>query len=1196
MRKRMEDQDVAMHALQIRHVEELKSIQSRNAESENRTNIVITEQANQLQMYKAEMTQKNQTLRKLEDECSRLRIDGSQHESKIEAMNSEMTELHGAMASLHGEMSVLQRELDDAQMVASASSKSLESLQKTFSENFAELEALRKDKQESDREFAKLEQHLADTTATLKSLSYENKTRIEGLVAERENLQSTLLKKEVKLKQATATNQELNSHLGKLHADVMGIKQEYVRLEEESARRVELSAEETGKLREALQHAEELNTRTTKQMIEAREENASLAAELTAQKAKFENMASDSRKLMKRIDRVETEKQDILIELSNKAQVSKELQSSLDALQEKYAQAMEKVEKERHQYKELETNYRSKESEIRHLQNQMADKDEKNVALERQLNEEIKLKEHAIESNRTQQKESANRIVESSQKNSKLAGDLTSAQEEISTLRTKLEEALNRVRTCEMERDELKAKSAVANKRLQELEDTIEENHARLDASDAEIEELKAAVKSQTERSSAEKAELKEVHQRALQALKTSHQAAIEDMEAAASTMKKHSEVNLEKALAKAREGFQRQLEEIQAARQRENSDARNRLSTLGNAMEGLQKELREESSKNSSLTEEMAVLRELVENGGGEAEERLARVEKERAKEKQRLESSLSDTKEQLNGANEAIVQLQHQVSSLKEELSAERELKTSTQQALKKAKEKLRLSESSSESAVNEASSLKKQIKDVERRYASQIASKEEEIQRVSRRNEVLSEAVSRLTHMNSAGGTPSANGEASYGFVNRGGGVYAMSYDQHQQTLESSHARGGSDYHDSQRLSPIQGGPNSYTGRGGLDDDSSVYNAPNITAPPPEPSLRSHASTGTLRSASATVRTPTRADSAAARANSAHNLKSTYSQQPGGRNQQGNMDSYMSPRHAMSPRATPGSPLGRPVDDVSSSLLRVQKALESRRSNSTPRGGLRASASTSDVGGRSPRASMGESQRRDRSSPAGTRNGGAFTNSEANRPIRAEYDAAYAQSAQLVQQDELFSPSRKRDNTSRPMSPTIANRPPPNIEFDYGPDFSQHTGPLSSKSRVPQLDIGKGGKSTPKGKVSKSVAESEEQDAFDVDSSARCEDGLGGLSNRSGESTSSRDSAGSYSRKIRDAVELGRDNQFMSSADKKRAGSASAAMGGSHTDRSEISRHQKAEATKRVYSAPPEKVNLSRVIKASRKTSKD
>ena len=139
----------------------------------------------------------------------------------------------------------------------------------------------------------------------------------------------------------------------------------------------------------------------------------------------------------------------------------------------------------------------------------------------------------------------------------------------------------------------------------------------------------------------------------------------------------------------------------------------------------------------------------------------------------------------------------------------TAERELKASNQQALKKAKEKLRSLEGSSDASSSEVAALKKQLKDTERKFSSQLASKEEEIQRVSRRNEVLSEAVSRLTQMNSVGGTPSAaNGEGGYGFTNKGG---YMSYDQHQQSMETSSSRlpSGSEYYESQRLSPISGG---------------------------------------------------------------------------------------------------------------------------------------------------------------------------------------------------------------------------------------------------------------------------------------------------------------------------------------------------------------------------------------------------
>ena len=1182
-----------MHAAESKHVEELQLQQKRHAESESRSHVVIAEQENQLQMYKSELSQKNQSLRRLEDDCSRHRIEGGQYESKIEAMSTELAELHGAMASLHGELSVLQRELEDAQREAKTAQQELSALRKTCAENNKELQELRREKGESDKDFATLEQRLADTTAKFNSLSYETTSRIEGLVAERESLQTALLKKEVKLKQQVTTNQELNTHLGKLHADVMGIKEEYVKLEEESAKRVDFLSEELAKLRNNLQTSEELNARLTSQMASAKDESAQLLQELKSQQSQIESMTADSRKLVKRVERVETEKADILMELTNRATVSKELQASLDALQEKFSLSTEKAEKERHAHRELETNFRSKEAEIRQLQNQLADREERAVALERQLNEEVKLKEHAIEANRAQQKDSANRIVESSQKNSKLSGELSSLQEEFSSLKAKADETANRLRTCEMERDELKGKHSVASKRVQELEDVVEMDMARLDASDSEIEELKQAIKAAGDKAKTDKAAMQEAHQHELQALKVSHQGVIDDMEAAGVAAKKHADAHLEKSLAKARETFQRQLEEIQNARHREASEARNRLSTLGSAMEGLQRELREESSKNAALREELCVLRDLVETGGSEAEERLKHVEKERSKEKLRLETSLADMKDQLHGAKEGMAQLTHQVAALREELSAERELKISSQQALKKAKEKLRHVEGSSESVSNEAETLRKQLKDTERRCSSQLAAKEEEIQRVTRRNEVLSEAVSRLTQMSSSGGTPAAgNGEGSYGFT-RGAG-YPSIYDQHQhhqsmtEHSETDYGSSMSSHYDS--CVGNQAAPSTPGSRRGLDAESSLYQAPNISAPPPEPSHRLTGVGSTLRSSSATVRTPTRRENSSSmgRAASANSLKASY---PHGQQQQAQPhDSFLSPRGSGSPRATPSSPLGRPVEDVSSSLLRVQRALETRRSASTPRGGLRSASSASNILQTSPRGSIGSASgaQRDRRSPSGFRNTSVFSGSEANRPIKAEYDAAYAHSSQAVLSNELFSPSRRRETMSNPSSPISGTfRAPPDIEFDLGPTAADAIAPPSSnQSRVPQLDIRK---SSSKGNDS---VQGEHNEAFDVDS------GRGAVSNRSIESTSSRDSSGSYSKRIRDAVEMGKETQLAASParssskaeNKKRQTSSN---GGSKTERmnSDGNRQKRAESAKRAYSAPPEKPGISRVIKTSR-----
>ena len=89
------------------------------------------------------------------------------------------------------------------------------------------------------------------------------------------------------------------------------------------------------------------------------------------------------------------------------------------------------------------------------------------------------------------------------------------------------------------------------------------------------------------------------------------------------------------------KEKHKQELEDLQVHRQQDAEIHKTRLATLAKAMEDLQVELREETSKNATMTQELSVLKELAEVGSAEAQERVQYVERDRARERARLGGS---------------------------------------------------------------------------------------------------------------------------------------------------------------------------------------------------------------------------------------------------------------------------------------------------------------------------------------------------------------------------------------------------------------------------------------------------------------------------------------------------------------------------------------------------------------------------
>jgi hypothetical protein len=105
-------------------------------------------------------------------------------------------------------------------------------------------------------------------------------------------------------------------------------------------------------------------------------------------------------------------------------------------------------------------------------------------------------------------------------------------------------------------------------------------------------------------------AALATTHEREIIALTAKMDVAVEERSVAEALARKQADQQLERALAAAKQSHTDQLSDMQALIQRQNQDAKNKMSSLAKAMEGLQNELREESNKNSILMQEISVLR----------------------------------------------------------------------------------------------------------------------------------------------------------------------------------------------------------------------------------------------------------------------------------------------------------------------------------------------------------------------------------------------------------------------------------------------------------------------------------------------------------------------------------------------------------------------------------------------------------
>jgi chromosome segregation ATPase len=151
-----------MKAKEDKCAEELKNQELVFAKVRHDFNSTTDGLRKQVGTYEDEVQAKSHSMRRLEDECSKLRVSAGQFESQLAARGSELASLESAMASLHGELSVLQRELDAAESISKQLGEEVLVARETARVATEEGVALRRERGESEQARGEIELQLSE--------------------------------------------------------------------------------------------------------------------------------------------------------------------------------------------------------------------------------------------------------------------------------------------------------------------------------------------------------------------------------------------------------------------------------------------------------------------------------------------------------------------------------------------------------------------------------------------------------------------------------------------------------------------------------------------------------------------------------------------------------------------------------------------------------------------------------------------------------------------------------------------------------------------------------------------------------------------------------------------------------------------------------------------------------------------------
>ncbi len=706
------------------------------------------------QKHAQDIDVKASMLRNLEEENVRSKVHSDEARTRLEAFTHETAELHSAMASLHGEIAAQQRELDEAKERDQRNARQKKELNVRLDEKEAELGRLKGDRRNLEARVTDMEKKLNDAAMRDDQVQQEGKTQVDALVRERDNVSGSLAKMSHKLRQQTETSKELNSAMNRMRIELSNAQESSVR---ESAR-AEAAIRDVQSLQIVVSSLERSKTEADAMVQRMEQDKLGVGSDLTQANERIASLLAEQRKLTASTDKLERQRTELTVELSCRSKELEGLKKNHEAAQVDLEDARARYDTERLGKERALERIGGLEGDLDRAKSELREHVENIESQARQLRESERMREQALETSRAQQRENANRIIEFSQKNAKLSSELSSKDDEIQALRRTRQDEHSRGVESSKERDDAKNQYLATKVRLQALEDEHELSVAKYEASKAENDQLRQHLKQEIKTREATITELLEKHDETVAQLTSRLEAEAEEKASIAEATRKQTEEKLNRAIAKEKENHKEQLSLLDADRQSDSEVQRARLATLAKAMEGLQTELREESSKNANLAQELSVLKDLADVGNTEMQERVNYVERERGRERSRLEGQLSDIKEQLRQQLEVKQQRDQLMNSVEQQLTREREAKFAAMQRVRAAEDEANSLTNQVDTLNEESSTQKKELRNFERKLAVAIQSKDAEIVRLTRRNEVLGEAVTRLTS-SSQGSAPSS-----------------------------------------------------------------------------------------------------------------------------------------------------------------------------------------------------------------------------------------------------------------------------------------------------------------------------------------------------------------------------------------------------------------------------------------------------
>jgi chromosome segregation ATPase len=479
-------------------------------------------------------------------------------------------------------------------------------------------------------------------------------------------------------------------------------------------------------------------------VINLEKQNKALIAELKKAQQTINETREGKASLNSRVEQLEKEKVALVLEQIDHVKEIDSLHELVEAADDNITELKAKIEEEIKQKQEILSSRMYQDNDIQKLKDDILELEEHIASLKKELKESESVKNEFQDIYRTQQLENTARINEYAEKNSAQADEIMRLKEEVQGLAVSKSSDLMH---WDAQRSELSSQLTASKQKVSSLSDEVEEYLAKLESCRAEVADLRERLKQASNKQEERIEQLNDEHTRQTDKLKSQMKAEFDvEIEKLKSSYQQTAEEKYRNVMFAAKEANDKRTAQFNARI----NDLTNELNDVKAALNASEIAQKNESDKVNQSLQQIKDIRRFSEENASKLQDRIRALEKEKAMLITKYTAEFDDLNEQVVALNDSIKRKDNNIELFRQQINSEKETRFTLSQRLLELEDFQSKTKMQERTEMQKLQSFQEQIRSLEQKCESIRKEKDVEIDRLQRRNEMLSETVTRLTSL--------------------------------------------------------------------------------------------------------------------------------------------------------------------------------------------------------------------------------------------------------------------------------------------------------------------------------------------------------------------------------------------------------------------------------------------------------------